>query len=176
MNLIDDIQENIPQDFTNDLSKPTSFVSIAARYSKNSGFVVAGMAVFKYAISASLNLYFSMNDTQSARPAKIVYSPLNGFLRKCKSKTECSFILPCVQYAYAIVIWTQVRLREWKFKPPFQNRGQNNEKACVMWRCFKLRSYFKKKYMTKFDVSPQLGKHGNLTNGPLITTDQSFLE
>ena len=41
----------------------------------------------------------------SSSPAKMVYSPLNGFLRKKSSKTEGDSCRLFFQYAYAMEIW-----------------------------------------------------------------------
>ena len=52
-----------------------------------------------------VNLKFCRNLMHSSNPANTVNSPRKGFLRKYKSNTAVSFILPLFQYAYAIVIW-----------------------------------------------------------------------
>lgn len=54
---------------------------------------------------SSVNLYELTKARTSLSPAKMAYSPSNGFLRKKRSNTAmvvCRFVR---KYAYAIVIW-----------------------------------------------------------------------
>jgi hypothetical protein len=57
-----------------------------ARYSKKP-FSALGSTVRRYAMSLSVNLNVLIMASASSRPAKTVYSPWNGFLRKNRSNT-----------------------------------------------------------------------------------------